>query len=630
MTVITSLDLANKHILHHDYFSRALETLTLVDPKSQQLLPILATDAYFNSIDSFKGKLFLMGNYEFVVGSISNWADRLLDTMEIGDYKGAIELATSYYLGVQDSLVVGLPDDDEERKSLVMKNLPEMIIASIRYTFNESRRNEESDKKQWMDQLRNLSKTCFDAWIVIGKPDNLFEEMFELYEHAGVSLVFLEELAEYISHGKVTYIPPTVFHELVKQYVAIPECQEKLEELICTLDVTSMDLDFIISLCNKNHLKDTLIYVWSYALGDFLTPFIDFIDIVTTNKKETLAEEATKIYPYICYILTGRIYPTGVSFENVENSLKAKCYIYYFIFSSSNIAWPKGGPIINTQSGGTKNEPKYPYLLLLIQFNCSAFFSALNEVFEDSFLNETDTNSLSSHTNKVAFFGYSINRQRIINILLDLFDSASEKLVTKRIFLSIFIARNYPKYSQFIDVSDVILSSVLEEVCQCRDSELKEDCELAIEALLSKYKPTDFDQLIAALFEAKYYHVLAYIYKSDKEYTDLLKVSLLEDMTDKTQLLDIMVDGFKHAQGNEDNSEINYIVSKNFEQLMLIDCPRFVRILSKYAPTLHENILDVDTKFQSQYMKALVETKSKSKLPEKIQALSETLSSTRM
>lgn len=98
----------------------------------------------------------MLGKYELVAGTVSNWADRLLDTMELGDYIGAIDLATSYYLGTQDLAIVGLPQDDEERHAIVIKNLPGMMIASIKYTFNGSGHGENVGGFHG----RNLLESC--------------------------------------------------------------------------------------------------------------------------------------------------------------------------------------------------------------------------------------------------------------------------------------------------------------------------------------------------------------------------------------------------------------------------------------------------------------------------------------
>lgn len=602
MKVSAVVDLLDKHIMHVDFFSHALKGVTTTNIETSEPREVVIADSYHNSIKSLKGKIFLMGNYEFVVGSVSNWADRILDTMNLGDYVGAIDLATEYYQGTQDLVIVGLPVDDQERKSMVIKNLPEMIMASIKYTFNAPR----APENQWMQLLRDLCETTFRAWTAIGKSDDLIEEIFESFEGAGFSVVFFDELSNFVLDGRVTYLPPHIFHELVKTYIVTPGLQDRLEELICSLDIQSLDLDMTISLCNEYHLKDTLIYIWNHALNDFITPLWDLFELI---KKDDY--EGTRVFPYISYILTGRVYPTGLPFMTMDDAFKARSYVYYLLFSSTNISWPQGGSLLLINTNG-EDEPAYPYLSKLICFDCAAFFAALNEAFEDSFLNDMDSKNELDSTDEALVFGNTVTRQLIINILLDLFNESSD-LEEKRIFLDIFIARNYPKYSQFIILPGNILSKVLEEVCLCQDPNLKEECQLGVEALLSKYKPYDLDNIITLLHEVRYYHVLQYIFKSEKRYAKLLETTLkmwkedpVDSLPEDSKLLDTIAECFRNTKETtglqeKERTIVESLIIENFEYLLNINTPRLVKIISKYSPHLHENIFKLESRTDLQF-----------------------------
>ena len=228
MTVSATVDLLDKHIMHVDFFSTALKDISTMDPETEEAREVVIADSYYNSVKSLKGKIFLMGNYEFVVGTVSNWADRILDTMDLGDYVGAIDLATEYYQGTQDLMIVGLPADDDERKSIVVKNLPEMIMASIKYTFNAPRTPED----QWMQLLRDLCDSTFRAWTTIGKSDDLMEEIFESFENAGFTILFFEELANFILElDVITYLRPASFVNWLKPTLLLLSCKIDLKSL---------------------------------------------------------------------------------------------------------------------------------------------------------------------------------------------------------------------------------------------------------------------------------------------------------------------------------------------------------------------------------------------------------------
>lgn len=603
MTIAYKVDILDKHIYHTDYFSESLASL--INEST------IVADYFLNSVKVIKGKIFVMGINGFYVGTISNWADRILDTIETGDYVAAIELATDYYLGTNDLVIVGLPENDKERHKIVSKNLPGMITASVTYTFNgkpDDVRASEGGIDEWTRLLTELCETVIRAWVATDQSEDLIEDIFEEFESHDYLLLFFDILSGFILSGQVNYLPPRVFKELVKTYISDRALQERLEELICSLDVQSLDLDLAISLCSEYRLQDTLMYIWNHALHDFITPLWDLCEIIKEGPKDIKQEsEALKVFPYISYILTGRIYPTGVPFSD---SSSAKSYIYYFLFNSSNINWPSGSETVLKTVPYEEDEPAYPYLVLLIKFGVSEFFSALNEAFEDSFLNETESKTnKSTSSNEAIVFGSTVTRQLIINILLDLFNSTPE-ISDKRIFLDIFISRNYPKYSQFIILPGNVLAKVLEEVCLCQDPELKKECQLGVEALLTKYKPFDLDDVVKLLHEVKYYHVLQYIYRSEKRYSKLLETAFKE--IDESKIISIVAECFKNTKDatglqEKERSVINSIVIEKFQYLLTIDCNRMVNIISIYSPQLHENVFKLDDvpDLQYQYLKSL-------------------------
>ena len=113
------------------------------------------------SFRAHKGRLFLLGYNEALVGSLSNWADRLLALMEAGDFIGAIRLATSYYTGDSEKLTVGLPEEDVLRKPIVQEKLLEMLSASLKYAFgrNAEAINGRLDNRQ-LEELAEVSVTA--------------------------------------------------------------------------------------------------------------------------------------------------------------------------------------------------------------------------------------------------------------------------------------------------------------------------------------------------------------------------------------------------------------------------------------------------------------------------------------
>ncbi|SPO24431.1 uncharacterized protein UTRI_03699 [Ustilago trichophora] len=296
--------------------------------------------------------------------------------------------------------------------------------------------------------------------------------------------------------------------------------------------------------------------------------------------EERDSEDGYRVFSYLSVILTGNRYPSQEPFENDEQASKAKSSIYHFVFSGSCTLWPPGpgGKLVlygldETQhdsnadddaSDAGEHEPIYPYLRLLLEFDAEAFLDALDLAFEDAFLDDEDV------------VGKRISRQLIVDVLLELTSShtgdsstfdlprlrlteTSDSLTSfnvhrsqdsrnaprlppmARIFVHIFVARNAPKYPQFIHLSrqnvDLLLRSLAlptDDSGHEADSEVeestREDRELAAECLLSHYKPHFDDDWLNVFERASFYRILRSAFRQEKKWDRLLGMYLREHL----------------------------------------------------------------------------------------------------
>ncbi|KAL8961999.1 MAG: hypothetical protein Q9183_005221, partial [Haloplaca sp. 2 TL-2023] len=468
-----SSDLIQKHVYHVDLYSQQLNMLVEELDEEDASMHGVVADAFYMSFRAYKGRLFLLGFNEVSFGQLSNWADRLLALVEEGSYIHAIELATSYYTGEADKVSVGLPDDDASRHKLVKEKLLDMISASLRYTF--AKQEETDQQAPDSEQFREVAGACVSACVSMGDQDYLFDEVYTHFSEGNASDVLLETLEPYIMDDEIRIIPPTIIKDLVSYYTS-RTLNSRLEELICQLNPRTMDLDQITGLCRRNHLYDALFYVWNQALGDYTSIVGDLLDLAKdrggvegTVEPAQKAQEQTstsKIFPYLSYILTGRVYPTGKLMGEGTATL-AKADIYHFLFSSNN-------------SGSTSQnrlETSYSNLQKVLDFDAPSFLSMLNEAFEDGFL-DSDHDHLSGIISEpltdAQKYGLSMKRQRIISILL-------EVMVRPRyeaediIYLGMFIARNLAKFPQFILLPGHLLHRVLVGLCEYPAADVAED-----------------------------------------------------------------------------------------------------------------------------------------------------------
>jgi hypothetical protein len=612
LRVTDSFDLLQKHIYHSDLFSRQLKPV--VEQLNEEDAPLhgVVADAFYMSFRAYKGRLFLLGFNDCSIGTLSNWADRLLALMEDGNYIAAIGLATSYYVGDADKLTVGLPEDDKARHALVQPKLLEMITASLKYSFSHQ---DDVDGDTHERRAKELAEVVFSGLLCMEEYDFLFEEVYDTYEEASAEKAFFETLEPYIQDDEITAVPPNVLKDLITFYASANRSTQ-LEEMICRLDTDTMDLNQVTTLCQQYVLYDALIYVWTRAIGDYITPLtniLELIKLVDFDVDETeniYLTAAKKIFPYLAYTFTGRVYPGG-TFMNDDQAYSAKKDMYRFLFSGKNLQWPPGsGDVIWTQSNGSP-EPAFPYLQLVLDFDASSFMSMLNEAFEDSFLNgEQDAPNEAQANGMQHGSALTPTRQSIINYLFGIMntDNFDPEDV---IYFYMFVARNLPKYPQHIMLPGTSLHQILMGLCNYPTDTIKEDCQLSVEYLLSIYHPPNPQSLVPLFETAGFHRVLKSVYRGAHQYAKLLETYLVDD-EDEEAVFGCIADILRPSKGltKKQVNEVKAVIVGRAADLAAVDASQTAMILKQYAPDLLKPVLDAieaEADAQYRYLEALIE-----------------------
>lgn len=598
MHVTDSIDLAHRHIYHTDLFSSQLHNLVeQLDEEDTSMHGVVA-DAFYMSFRAYKGRLFLLGYNEAQVGNLSNWADRLLALVEAGDFIGAIRLATSYYTGTAEKLTVGLPEEDALRQPIVQEKLLEMISASLKYAFG--RNDEAHNERVENQQLEELAEVSIAACIYMDDVEFLWEEVFTWYEEQGSAGIFLDVLEPRIIDGTIRSLPPIAVKALINHFIKTHSAG-RLEEIICLLDTTTMDIDQVTTLCKQHNLFDAYIYVWNRCLADYIGPLEELLQMIPVQTEPLVNGEyaievtkhtnAMKTFAYLSFVFTGRIYPTGDEMDETEAS-RAKLSLYQYLFSGN--LEPANGP---------SKTNSFSQLRAMLKFDASSFMSMLNEAFEDSFLNEPDSEESPSP-------GASINRQYLISILLQVMD-ASSFTSSDTIYLDMFLARNLPKYPQYILLSGTTLHQVLTRLCQYPDESMADDCELSAEYLLSFYHPPDVQSMVPLFQAARFYRILKSTYRSEKQYPQWI-MTYLEDPNDKEAIFTSLHDCLRSGSGlgKKQRKDVVDVIKKHAREIADIDVMRTAQTMQVMAPEAHPTFLQVlehDTYKQYQYLQVLVE-----------------------
>lgn len=607
MHVTDSIDLANRHVYHVDLFSSQLHNLVeQLDEEDTSMHGVVA-DAFYMSFRAYKGRLFLLGYNEALVGSLSNWADRLLALMEAGDFIGAIRLATSYYTGAAEKLTVGLPEEDTLRQPIVQEKLLEMITASLKYAFG---RNAEADNGRLGNkQLEELAEVAIAACIYMTDEEFLWEEVFTWYEENDSAGIFLDVLEPRIIDGLIRSLPPTAVKALINHFVKTHSAGS-LEEIICLLDTTTMDIDQVTTLCKQHNLYDAYIYVWNRCLADYVGPLEELLGLIPSQTEDlvngdysiemTKYANAMRMFPYLSYVLTGRVYPTGDDMDETEAS-RAKLALYQYLFS---------GHLSGTASdNGHVEAGSYSQLRAMLKFDASSFMTMLNEAFEDSFLNEPDADEGPSP-------GVSINRQYLISILLQVMDTSSFSS-SETIYLDMFVARNLPKYPQYILLSGTTLHQVLVRLCHYPEADMAEDCELSAEYLLSYYHPPDIQSMVPLFKKARFFRILKSTYRSEKQYPQWIK-TYLEHPNDKEAIFTSLYDCLRSGSelGKKQRRDVVDVVKEHAREIAAINVTRAAQTMQDLAPDTHATFLkalEEDTHKQYQYLLVLVDAQGQAR-----------------
>ncbi|KAG9126651.1 Vacuolar protein sorting-associated protein 8 [Ceratobasidium sp. 392] len=561
-----------------------------------------------HSVKVYKGKTFLLGQDEIRVGTLLSWADHILNHVKAGDFLSSINLARDYYTSTAHGSTYGLPSDP---KPIVGAKLLELMTSSAQFAFSEQRMRDGSGANSDPTLYPGLVEACARACAAMGDMTFLYHDLWEDYAEHGIGPIFLDTLQPLVLDGTVpSGVPPVVAQRLVMH------CDEKgeyaeAEKLIWHIDPECIDVHHAIGLCKRHSLYDALVYVYNAGLRDYVSPIIEFLSLIREiqkRRKEEAGSEALatylenaipnayKVYDYLGSVLSGTAYPSKRHIENGAD--QAKRDVYAFLCFGRSSTW--AGKLVLTAEDEGGAEPPYPYLRQLLRFDAEALLHSLDLAFEDSYLN-------TSHE--------AVSRQVIINIFMDMLaapQNSNAMLLSDSAmgFIRIFIARNVPKYIQFIHISPSALHRLLVALASDPDRDTCEDRQLAAEFLLSVYNPSGEQELREHFKRAGFFRILRSMYRSEKQWT-LLAEAYLQDPTVGAQELFANLDNIlrrMHSQ-KEVFQDIIKLLETYLAPLLRLGLIPTAYMLDKFAPELHSQAMAHLTAehLRFKYLRALVQ-----------------------
>ena len=525
------------------------------------------------------------------------WADQILSSVHDGDFISAIEIARSYYLDEAPGNRNGLPEGAEERRIVIGERMRGLMRASTQYAFSEERMTDDTHvtpDHRGVDRtslFEDLVTTSCRACIALDDFEFLYEDLFQEYDDAGIARIHLLQLEPFILDNSIRYVPPRITQRLVALHEA-DERPDQIERIIWHIDPTCLDINQAIHLCQKHCLYDALVYIYTCALRDYVSPILEFLGIIRQKLRadyddaepdpsdQELFKHAYKIFPYLETVLTGHVYPSNEPLDE-DDSLEAKKEVYSFLLSGRSRIWPETGDgqlvLTSLREGG--EEPPYPYVRQLLSFDSEWFLHSLDKAFEKAFLDDV----------------LQKNCQSMIQVLLEI---VSSKVLPSddATLIRIFIARNVPKYSPFLKVPPSTLHIILVSLAEDRNPETREARQLAAESLLSAYHPDDLGEILHLFNKAGFYRILRQRYLRDHRWSALLTTYLDDTSLQATEAMLGITNTFAAAQKLNRGVlplELMAMMESKLPDIINVDIGNAALLIDKYRPQLHDSAVEL-------------------------------------
>lgn len=456
-----------------------------------------------NQLQIFRHRPVVLAAHSAIyTGKVLKWADHLVSLLTEKLFAEAFERAYYYYSSEETGrqLLYGLPHTLRERQLVVEPFLVNIMreaavgLAPDAFLHDHGLSPGGSPEIVGIGGfLRVVSEITANRGGVLDA--DLLEVIELVYEKASDKAAFFETLSDYIVSRKITNLSPGIFKLLV-QYSVENGHGERLTDIICLLDVSTLNIDMTLKLCRSHGLWECSAYIWNSVFHDYLTPLWELqTDVGQPNHND---HDPNLVYSYMAYILSGRRFPTD-EFLDPELEVLGREIICGLLFSTQ--ANERGPPV-------ELEESPFPYLFFFLKKNSFEMLATLNEFLENPVLNTEAAKTLS--------------RQYIVDAVLDTFHVHRDSLgATDFVQLAVFVGRNYPKYNQFIRISDTVVHEAVGWLLRGSgpSSDHHLDRELALECLLPFHFAADEGYFLEQMKQAKFFHAAFRVYVQTHRYS---------------------------------------------------------------------------------------------------------------
>ncbi|EGD81414.1 hypothetical protein PTSG_02136 [Salpingoeca rosetta] len=473
---------------------------------------------YSSGIATFDGFVYLVGLKGVHLLSMASWQERIKSLMKQNLYVEAIALGLSFY----DNTALAqhrLPHDPAARQTAVRD-----FLINIIDTYADLSIASNSDVDATVDnpalhaRFLAIVQLVVESCLAINANDFLFSTIFDkLSLHPIACGVFFESLRPLILDDKVDSLPPAVMKMFVEHFKE-QNRPDIVEECVIRMDVTTMDIHQMVSLCWEHKLFDAMIYIYNQGMNDYLTPLREMMQLLQASIRARSAdviaggalhqhldeqelELGYKLLLYISFCLAGRAFPRGdIPKDRVR---RVKWEVYRFVLM---------------QHGEQQETTTYPHLRALLQFDTKEFLNVLAIAFDETDLVANPDPS-----------GPALpSRQVVVESLLFVMvkDNKGKNMTftpEQVCHLFTFIARQVSRHDNIISVDRTLFDQVLRRLTST-DAGRKDEQEQALLDLLDAGGLAQFDveKLLTSCEQAGFYMVCERVYSEQQRYADIV------------------------------------------------------------------------------------------------------------
>ncbi|KAK9504557.1 hypothetical protein O3M35_010867 [Rhynocoris fuscipes] len=511
--------------------------------------------AVYNSIHSFGNQLLLLGNKTLHVISIRFWAERIDSLVREQRYEEALKLSMDFY-EERGKAVLGLRGTREVRQKLVKEKVIETLEKFVDAILDGSA----------TINIPEAVPVVIDHCLELEQIDLLFDRLWNGLNEGRAA--FLDSIQSAILEGRLTEVPPEVMQRLVS-YQEVENRWTEMEECVQRVEVTSLDIEQVITLCKRESLYSALISVWNRVMNDYTSPLYELIPLLAVHISEGLPNAEGRrlgnlLLVYVASCLSGNP-PYGGTKEKAEY---ARQQVVRALCSQHS-------------SNASDDETCFPYIRALLEFDTREFVNALVISFSDA--------TLSMQI-----------RQRLVDIIIQVMRESSNFKCTDIAWVLGVIA-NSSSISRGLRIdstlyTDAVTRLVTEDSCPLQDRQ---------QALLQLVTAGSLSHLSHQVLldlakSAEFYQVCAVLHEMRGEYDEVLRCHIL----DPSRRLHV----FSFIEQSPHKANMGITHPENLQALLEIDCKKTGQLLVRHLPqTIPDIINQLTDKQQYYFLEGMIE-----------------------